>query len=177
MNKEEIEAQIADWHNSDYLSAYFANNPENLDQLLALVFDDSKKRNWIAAWVLDKLNERKPELLTPLLPRLISQIDQTKNHAKLRHYLKILSLHPAPADLAGKLFEQCFQIFTNPAYAVAIRVHAMQVLYEISQSEPELKPELILLIENEMEIHPTPGIKSRGKRLLSMLRSQTSGEN
>lgn len=174
MTKEEIEQQIADWHNSDYLSHYFVQKPEELEQLLAVVFDDSKKRNWVAAWVLDKVNEKNPELLKPVLSRITEQVYQTHDQSKLRHYLKILSLHPVPANLSGELFEQCFQILTNPAYAVAIRVHAMQVLYEISQTEPDLKPELIHLIENEMEIHPTPGIKSRGKRLLKHLSAQIS---
>lgn len=172
MTKEEIEHQIANWQNADYLAAYFAQNQGELENLLEVVFDDSNKRNWIAAWVLDKLNDKNPELLQSILPRIAQQVYQTQNHSKLRHYLKILSLHRLPTELSGELFEHCFSTFTNPTFAVAIRVHAMQILYEISQTEPDLKPELIHLIENELEIHPSPGIKSRGKRLLSLLRNQ-----
>jgi len=48
----------------------------------------------------------------------------------------------------------------------------MQILYNISEKEPELKPELIDVIENEMELHPTPGILSRGKKILKKLHEQ-----
>jgi hypothetical protein len=49
----------------------------------------------------------------------------------------------------------------------------MQVLYGISENEPDFKPELIQIIEQEMEYRPTPGIISRGSKLLKKLRKQT----
>lgn len=45
----------------------------------------------------------------------------------------------------------------------------MQILFEISEYEPGFKPELIQLIEHEIEYHASPGIISRGKSLLSTL--------
>lgn len=172
MNPKEIEQQLDNWQNCQELTVHLMRFPGQLPLLMTVLADDSNKRNWVAAWVLDKVNEKKPKLLENLLPRIAQLAMQTGNQSKLRHYLKILSLHPIPEALSGQLFERCFLIFTNPSFAVAVRVHAMQILYEISQSEPELKPELVGLIENEMEIHPTAGIKSRGKRLLTLLRKQ-----
>jgi hypothetical protein len=51
----------------------------------------------------------------------------------------------------------------------AVRVHSMQVLYHISESEPAFKPELLAVIEHETELHSTAGIRSRAKRLAKML--------
>jgi len=48
----------------------------------------------------------------------------------------------------------------------------MQVLYNISEKEPELKPEILALIENEMENHFSAGILSRGGKLADKLRKQ-----
>lgn len=112
MTREEIEQQIAGWQDSNKLLGHFVQKPEELEQLLAVVFDDSKKRNWVAAWILDKINEQEPKLLKPVLPQIAAQVGKTANLSKLRHYLKILSSHTVPTHLSGELFEQCFLILT-----------------------------------------------------------------
>ena len=48
----------------------------------------------------------------------------------------------------------------------------MQILFNISEREPELKHELIQLIEHEIEYHSSAGIKSRGSKLLRKLYRQ-----
>ena len=67
------------------------------------------------------------------------------------------------------LLNFCLEVFTNAAEPVAVRVHAMQILYNIAQKEPDFSGELIELIENEMEYHGSAGLASRGKKLLKKL--------
>ena len=62
--------------------------------------------------------------------------------------------------------------FTSAKEPIANRVHAMQILYNISDEEPELKPELLEIIQHEIEYHPTPGIRSRGTKLAKKLQKQ-----
>jgi hypothetical protein len=52
--------------------------------------------------------------------------------------------------------------------AAAIKVHAMQILYDISQKEPDLKPEVISAIELAIQ-EGTTGVKNRGRRMLKKL--------
>ena len=51
-----------------------------------------------------------------------------------------------------------------------MRVHAMQVLQNIALKEQELIPEILLIIEDEMENHSTAGIISRGRKLVANLK-------
>ena len=67
------------------------------------------------------------------------------------------------------LFNFCFEVFTNSTEPVAVRVHAMQILFNIAQKEPDFTGELINLIENEIELHGSAGIASRGRKLLLKL--------
>jgi hypothetical protein len=67
------------------------------------------------------------------------------------------------------LLNYCLEVFTNAAEPVAIRVHAMQILFNIAQKEPDFSGELIELIENEIELHGSAGLASRGRKLLKKL--------
>jgi hypothetical protein len=48
----------------------------------------------------------------------------------------------------------------------------MQILYNISEKEPELKHEILAVIEDEMENHSSAGIISRGRKLAGKLKGQ-----
>jgi hypothetical protein len=61
---------------------------------------------------------------------------------------------------------------TSAKEPLAVRVHAMQILYNISEKEPDLKPEILAIFEHVMENHSSPGIISRGKKLVQKLRKQ-----
>lgn len=174
MTKTEIKQMLTTWENSDLIFYHFSSHTADLHPLSELVFDDSDARNWRAAWVLDQVNDRNPALLKPFLERITDEAFKTRNLSKLRHYLKIISLHPISTARAGELFDKALTIFGNPEIPIAPRVHAMQILFEISELEPELKPELVDIIENELEIHPSAGLKSRGSRLLKKLRQADS---
>jgi predicted nucleic acid-binding OB-fold protein len=67
------------------------------------------------------------------------------------------------------LLNFCIEVFTNAAEDIAVRVHAMQILFNIARKEPDFAGELIELIEHEMEYHGSAGISSRGRKLLKRL--------
>jgi len=169
MTSEELHQLIIDGENAGLISNYFRSNPEAIVKLVEIAFSENHRLNWRAAWVLDKINDKNPILLDFFIPQIIEFVYSTGNESKLRHFLKIISLHQIPDLQKGKLFDFSFSVFTNPKYAIAVRVHAMQILYEIASSEIDLIPELIQTIENELELHPSAGLESRGKRLLKGL--------
>jgi hypothetical protein len=73
----------------------------------------------------------------------------------------------------GFLVDFCLDKLSSDKEPPAVRVHAMQILYNISEKVPELKPELIAVIEHEMTYHSTAGILSRGSKLVKKLQKQT----
>jgi len=80
-------------------------------------------------------------------------------------------LFRSPEKDLAVLLDFCIQEFTNGSEPVAVRVHAMQILFNISQKEPDFAGELIGLIEQEIEFHGSAGISSRGLKLLKKLKS------
>ena len=169
LTKNELSAMIQSWDNLALVLGNISNHPEYLQALMKLALDDSDHRNWRAAWMVDKINEKHPELVTPYLTAMTDFVLITKNASKKRHLLKLISLHSIPEDKKAILLNYCINVFTSASEPVAVRVHAMQILFNISLKEPDFAGELTELIEHEIEFHGSAGITSRGRRLLKRL--------
>lgn len=169
METEDIIVVIRRWENLDLCKQHFIHHPDQLQLLLRVALDDSNPVYWRAAYLLDQLSEQNPGLVRPYVPQLVKALPAVSNTSKLRHYLKIISQYPISEDSIDFLFNFCLDVFTKPSYPVAVRVHAMQILYHIAEVETGLKPELVQIIEYELTLHPTAGLKSRGRRLLAKL--------
>lgn len=169
MNENEIQTLIQSWENLAILVRYIADYPEHVEIIMTKALDDSQPENWRAAWMVDKIHDKHPELIVPYLPLMTDFVLTTHNYGKKRHFLKLISLHDIPEEKMGILLNFSMDIFTSASEPVAVRVHAMQILYNIAQKEPDFSGELIELIENEIEFHGSAGISSRGKKLLKKL--------
>lgn len=174
MTLQEIKQLMTDWPNRELIFEHFLQTEDDFPLLLEVALDDSKAIYWRAAWIIDQLNEQNKPLVATYLPQIAEAVLKSENSSKLRHFLKIISQHPVPPGYAGLLFDRSLRIFTGPRYPVAVRVHAMQILSEIARTEKELIPELVQTIENELELHPSAGLKSRGKHILKALYLKTS---
>ncbi len=169
MTEDEVQTCIQSWENLALLVRYITDYPEHLDILITKTLDDSQPENWRAAWMVDKIHDLYPERVVPYFPTLTQFLMTTLNSGKKRHILKLLSLHDIQEENMALLLNYCIDVFTNAAEPVAVRVHAMQILFNIAQKEPDFSGELIELIEHEIEYHGSAGIASRGRKLLRKL--------
>ena len=169
MTEKDIHAMIQSWENIALLVRYIADYPEHLDIIMTKALDDSEPENWRAVWMVDKIHEQHPELVIPYLPVMTSFVLTTKNSGKKRHLLKLISLNDIQEENVALLLNHCIDVFTSATEPVAVRVHAMQILFNIAQKEPDFSGELTELIEHEMEYHGSAGLTSRGKKLLKKL--------
>ncbi len=173
MTIEELTELIVSWENLPLLIKEIENDPEELNLLMDFAFRSKHPKSWRAAWLADKIHERYPELIAPFTEQMIIRLKTETDDGKKRHFLKLISLNEIPKRHYTFLVNYCLGIFTSAREAVSVRVHAMQVLYNISENEPDFKPELLSIIEHEIDLHPTPGIISRGKKLAKKLFLQT----
>lgn len=175
MTQKELRDLIVSWENLPLLVRQLENSPEDLKILMALAMEDKHPKSWRAAYIAEKINDNHPELIAPFIPEFIYQLKEEKSTSKKRHYLKLISLHGFHRKHHSFLVDYCLKCFTSASEPVANRVHAMQILFNISEKETDLKFELLSIIEHEMELHVTPGILARGKKLKKKLLEQTKG--
>lgn len=172
MTKDEMLEMIVSWENLPFLITGITENRINISLLADIAFHSNHPKSWRAAWLMDKIHEEKPELVSPLIKEMIQQIKTEQNDGKKRHFLKLISLGNIPTEEQGFLFDYCLNAFCSEKEPLAVRVHAMQILYHISETEVGLKPEVLAIIEHEIENHPSAGIVSRGRKLAKKLMEQ-----
>lgn len=177
MTEQELYELLDSWDNIEIVIRELSQNPEGFAVLMRIALHHPKQRSWRAAYLADKIHDDFPEMLQPYLPSIIEKLETETNASKRRHWLKLISMNQIQEQYFVKLFDYCIKAFTSGQEAVAVRVHAMQILFNISEIESELKPEVLGIIENEIEQHPTAGIRSRGTKLSKKLHQQIQKSN
>ncbi len=147
---------------------YIVKNPELLDFLFEIIKKEEHKKNWRAAWILDHVYASKPQLLNGYENRMIQLFMQTKSSSIQRIIGKLLSFSHIKDKADGDFLNKCFELLIAAQTPVAVKVHAMQLIFNISDKYPELKPELKIVIEENIP-HNSVGFKSRANKILKKL--------
>ena len=172
MKKQELLELLESWENLELITAEIMKQPEYMRLLIDIIIHSSNPKKWRAAWIAEKINDKIPGLLEPFMDILTESLKPETGSGIKRHILKLVSLHPIPEKHHSFLLNYCLECMTSAKEPVAVRVHAMQVLFNISEWLPEFKPELLAVIGHETDIHSSPGIKARGKKLALQLQKQ-----
>ena len=154
--------------NADILVDKIEENPHVLGTVWDIMFEDSYPLSMRAGRVIYLFCQKHPYLIEPRVEEILEHLPSVKTESVLRNLLGILSVLKLPEDHAGRLFDICFSIVESPRAAIAHKAYALTILYNISEMEPGLKPELIALFEGQMDTESS-GIKSRTRNLLKKL--------
>jgi len=152
---------------AELVAKSIAKNPKHIKALWEICIGD-EKHSWRSTWLMDKVYDIAPELVRPYIPKMIKLIPTLENESKQRQYLKLISSEPLPRNISGDFINRCFDLLISSTTAIAVKVHAMQILYNFSQKEPDIKNELALIIEEQME-NGTAGFCSRGRKILKKI--------
>jgi len=165
--KAQLSAELS-LRNTQLVVGFIGHDEEKFAALMQLVNPEEGLVADRAAWVMEKVAAQYPTLLIPYLDKLIQILPAAQNDALKRHILKQLTLYPLVEEELGFLYEYSIEMLVNRKERVAAKIYAMQLMYMISQKEPELKPELIALIESQYEMS-SAGYKNRAGKLLHKL--------
>ena len=140
------------------------------DRIFQFIFSDNRRLAWRSCWIIDTASEDFPELLTGKLPRIIAALLTTNDTSLKRHFTRILCRCEIPEEFLGLTVTRCFELM-SPVEPAAVRVNSMQLLFNTAQKLPDLKGELILVIESLLEEGGTAGFINRSEKLLRKLRT------
>lgn len=169
MDRKELEELLlGNWHTAKFVekTQTISTNPQLIRELLELTNSSDSKVAWRSAYLLDKIHDDNPENITPLLDAIIQKVTHTQNFSIKRHFLRILTQHDLHKKVSGSFINACFKWIHAQNVKVAVKVHAMQLLYNLSLYYPELKQELQATLQ-ELPTSISPGIKNRAQNLLS----------
>ncbi len=154
--------------NSDYIAAYIGNNDMLFYELMQLVFNGPDILPLWASWIACIVTDKYPGLLEPYVPEIIDNFKNFRHKGIIRNLLRQLAQIHIPHEQQGILFDTCYNWLYSKNEPIAVKVHSMQVLYNISQSEPDLKNELYLVLDDFTD-DISAGIRNRAMHLRKKL--------
>lgn len=153
---------------ADVVSEAVEQRPELFTELVTIYLGSEEKASRVAVWAVDLCVERHPEWILPHIEEMAAALPKFRHDAFKRHTLRILMRSPLPVHGLSTLINTCFEWLTSQGEAVAQKVYSMEVLYRISQIEPDIKQELYDSIQWRME-EETAGFRNRGMKILKKL--------
>jgi predicted transcriptional regulator len=140
--------------------------------LFNMVLRDEEPLSRRAIWIMDYVVEAQPDLLSKTyIIKLIDNLNNYSHEALIRHSLRIIARYKIPESHQGQLLNSCFDYLIDPKTSIASKAWSMDILYKFSEEEPDLKQELIMAIEINLE-HASPGIKNKASKMLKKLKKQ-----
>jgi hypothetical protein len=154
--------------NIDLVANYIGTDQERFDELILLMLNGPDPLPQRSAWAMSVITDKHPFLMKPHESVLIDAIDSFRHTAIHRCVFRYLAAVKLPENYMGKLLDICYKYLLDNKMPLAVKVHSMQIIYNISELEPDLKEELRLTIESIYD-DGAPAIKSRGGMLLKKL--------
>ena len=154
--------------NADILVDKIEEDPNIFDTVWGIMLEDADPVSMRAAWSIMIFAEKHPYFLEPRIPEIVKILPGVKSAGVRRCLLKVISLLPIPKKQSGIIFDYCFDIIESPSAEIAPKAYAMTILYTISQMEPDLKPELMALLESQLD-EESAGVRARASILLTKL--------
>jgi hypothetical protein len=154
----------------DQIVTYIGNSTSRFSDLVTLFLNGPYRVTQRAAWPLSSCIEKNPKLVEPHLKKILNYAMKPGVHDSVkRNVVRLLQFIEIPKRLQGKTASVCFQFLTSKKEPIAVRVFSMTVLSKLARELPELKNELIPLIEDQLP-YGSAGFISRGRKVLKELK-------
>jgi len=149
------------------------NNEVYFRELMQIALLDKHRLSPRAANVAEFCCSKYPELVQSFIPQIIDSLTWIQNDGVKRIFLKILTRNSCPSDeqLMTRLLNLCFNYLVSPNEKPAVKHYSMMILFDISNIVPELKNELIIVIEDQYHKN-TQAFMAMGKRMLKKLHKE-----
>jgi hypothetical protein len=155
---------------SNKINNYIGSDSERFKELMLVFLNGDTVLEQRAAWTLSDIGMQQPQLIKPYMPQLLEKIGMEGKHpAVARNILRIFQTMEIPEIYCGRLLDLCLGFIKNETKTVAIRAFSISVAANIVRRYPEIKHELLLLLEDISLSPQTPAIRVRIRSALKAL--------
>jgi len=153
---------------TDYVADIVTQRPELLGELWEIYLAMEEPVSRRAAWIIDTASENKPDWVSPFLSGLVQKLPHFNHDGLKRHALRMIARMPFPVGCEGKLLTIAFEWLISASESVAVKMYCIQILYRLSETEPDILQELYDTIEFQMA-DGTPGFRSIGSKIMRQI--------
>ena len=153
----------------DKVLAWIGDDSERFDLLMKLFLGDEYRVVQRAAWALRSLGETHPTWTQKYISKLVKAIKQPIHDAVVRNGLLVLVNLDIPRKYWGSLAELGFNYLGSVDTPTAIKRASLLIVAKICEAEPELREELVLVLEDQLS-HSTVGFVGIAKKYIKKWR-------
>ncbi|MCQ2959832.1 MAG: hypothetical protein MJ198_06560 [Bacteroidales bacterium] len=137
--------------------------------LFEIVLKNDDPQSWYASWILNHYIDKHPDALEKHLNEAVDLLPKITRTGFLRLVLRFFIVTPQwNIENLGLLFDFNLNLLTNMTMPAGVKANAMSVIERITEIEPELKEEFLLVIEEILPYLSAGGL-SRAKKILKNL--------
>jgi hypothetical protein len=145
---------------------WIGSNQQRFDELFSLFLNDGYRVVQRAAWPLSYAAITHPPLIKKHFGKLLRNLQKPNLHdAVKRNTVRLLQDIDIPVKYHGKVMNLCFDYIISPTEKVAVKAFSLTILQKLSHQYPDIKQELVTVIENRWP-YETAAFKSRAKKIL-----------
>ena len=168
MDFRSLLADIPSGYGRDLLIKEVITSESHFSELLQMALHEKDPLAWRASWVLDGSDEEKPGMALKHISTIVKALPGLKSKGSLRSLLRMLSRHDIPEEEQGKLIDLCFSYLVSKLFPLAVKAHAMMIIYNHVLIYPELKDEFITVMMDQAD-NNSVGFKTRAKNLIKQM--------
>jgi hypothetical protein len=158
LTKEELSTYLVSKFRKETMLEDVQENPALIPELIRLSQLDEQPLGWRATWILRHSIDDNHRALVAVLPKIITRLP-VMHESHQREWLKAFHGQVIHDDQLGVLFEVCADLWMDISHHAALRATACEWLMIIATKYEELKPEVVLLMQEDYIEILTPGIK------------------
>lgn len=172
MNAKDIETFLEETYFKAEYELMFQKTTGNRELFLSLwnfVKENPKGKTWRLLWIMEHATEKDNSLIFEILDELHELALKTNNDSYRRIGLKMILRCPLHEEYAGLMLDKCIEWINNPKVKVGTRALAFEYFSRTCQQYPEMAPEMLAIIDEQMERSPSAGLKSRMMQIRKQL--------
>lgn len=150
------------------LASDICHSPTDIRIMFELNSHPDPKIAWRSTYIIDMLHDLDNDLLADYIPIIIKKLPNETNHSIKRHYARILTQYDLSKLADGHLIDACFNWLQSEEIPIAVKAHCMLILFKLCKAYPDLKQELILVLEDLIP-YGSKGVVNRARKLLKDL--------
>lgn len=161
--------------NTDFIVSEVMHDFDMIEELWTFVFNGSSPIQWRAAWVVEKIAIKFPEILDDKMKEIIKFLPNSPNDGTRRLLVKFLVIGRIPPKFHGKVYDICYNWFFSKDSSIAVKAHGLEVMFKIAKENRELLNDILLILETITEEEVPALIAKRrniSKSVLRLMKNQ-----
>jgi len=147
--------------------------PELMKEFVEACLEQTYPLSMRASRVVHLVCKFDPGILRPYLGLILERMPELHDQSVMRNFLNLFEYYveEMSEDELGQLLSICFARLEDFSQAIAVRVLSLKLLYLISKRVPEIKPEILAIIQfNQAEA--TAAFQAQARQIVRKLNKE-----